>query len=240
MSDSTNDSDSTTQLPDILGSVYVAELPTIPITSLPAEDPIDRTCVLCYMPYGSSNNDPVVMLPCHHHFDKSCLLEWLSEEKAGENTCPTCRRTLFEFDEGPFPLYDSEDHELYDELRQQGAPLPQRDPLRNGLELSIDEEKALFQELHGRYRFLRMLEEELRVGGLSIEDDPFGDAWVELVGPDMYNPNYGELDEVGDRLGWTVLTGDSEFRLRNISRTLRIPRVWILTAEDLEELWDWR
>ena len=242
MSDSTNISDATTQLPDIPGSVYVASLPTVPLASLPAGDPIDRTCVLCYIPYDPSNDDPVVILPCNHHFDRSCLLEWLSEENSGRNSCPTCRRPLFQIgedtddEEGLPPLFDREDYELYDELRLQGAPLPQRDSLRSGLELSVHEENALFQELRGRYLVGRTPQEAVRVGSLYIHDENFGRDWRALVGADYYDRNNDSfiLEAIGDTVGWTVWVGDFRYRLRNISGTFVAPREWTYAPEELE------
>lgn len=72
------------------GSQYVAALPTVSLTEL-GDDEADRQCVVCRNTYGA---DPVI-LPCKHVFDKECLLSWLSEDEAHQNTCPMCRRQLF-------------------------------------------------------------------------------------------------------------------------------------------------
>ncbi len=177
-------------LQTIARSLYVALLPTVPLDTLP-EVFEDRRCALCITTYDPKNEDPV-QLPCTHTYDRDCINEWLSEEKAGKNTCPTCRRLLFEHDanllfrrplndedQADLPYWDPDgtelqrlereleerldfvfeaftrdcvrdDFELYDELRCQGADLPQRNILRNGLELSVHEELMLFAELRRR------------------------------------------------------------------------------------------
>ena len=61
-----------------------------------------------------------------------------------------CRRRLFETIYGPTRF----SFELYHRLRREGAPLPQRSPLRDGLELNFDEELALLEELMARYRII--------------------------------------------------------------------------------------
>lgn len=49
----------------------------------------DRDCTIC-----SETLTNAVQLPCHHIFDQECITHWL--EIPGKNTCPFCRRTLFD------------------------------------------------------------------------------------------------------------------------------------------------
>ena len=216
MSDSVTRLEAAVQLPNIRGSLYVAELPPIPLTLLP-DNLEDRKCALCITAYGASKEDPIVQLPCRHLYDKGCINEWLSEEKAGKNTCPTCRTVLFEHvDDLPVQRQEADedlshegisnpeetnlqrleravdealqymfnqyclhgirkDFELYDELRLRGAPLPERNLLRNGLELSVDEELALFTQLRERKDLV------LR---RDMED---GTEWIARVGTNSYS-----------------------------------------------------
>ena len=74
----------------VTGAAYVAALPTVPRASL-GDDETDHQCVLCRLPY---QEDPVVT-ECGHRFERGCLLRWLSEDEANQNSCPVCRRELF-------------------------------------------------------------------------------------------------------------------------------------------------
>lgn len=212
-----------TELQTISGSQYVALLPTVPLDSLPAAAE-DRRCALCLTTYHRDNEEPV-MLPCSHNYDRECINEWLSEEKEGKSTCPTCRRFLFRHDQSLLVrrpqddeddanlaaflesdeteldrlereleerlvfVYDvfstggiRNDSELYDELRRDDADLPPRDILTNGLELSVQEELALFAQLRER-----------------------GELVLRM--------------EFADRTEWLVRHGNESFNLRNISET---------------------
>ena len=75
----------------LAGSDYVATLQTVSPTTL-GNDEIDKQCVLCRSTY---TKDPVIT-PCKHAFCEECILSWLSEDKANQNTCPMCRRELFQ------------------------------------------------------------------------------------------------------------------------------------------------
>ena len=77
--------------PPLTGSAYVAALPRISPEGL-EDNEYDRACVLCKEQF---TEDPV-QLPCTHNFHSECLLPWLSEEESNQNTCPICRRVLFE------------------------------------------------------------------------------------------------------------------------------------------------
>ncbi|KAK5124077.1 hypothetical protein LTR85_002274 [Meristemomyces frigidus] len=55
---------------------------------------LDLDCSIC----AETLADPV-SLPCHHIFDKACIVHWL--EMPGKNTCPSCRRPLFDM-----PLFE--------------------------------------------------------------------------------------------------------------------------------------
>lgn len=196
-----------TGLQTISGSLYVALLPTVPLDSLP-EFAEDRRCALCLTTYDPDNEEPVV-LSCSHKYDRECINEWLSEDKAGKNNCPTCRKFLFEHDKSLLvrrPQDDEDDanlaflepseteldrlerelherfafvygrfsagcvrddFELYDELRCEGADLPQRNILRNGLELSVQEEIALFAVLREQGNLVLRMDMEDRTEWLA-------------------------------------------------------------------------
>lgn len=212
-----------TELQTISGSLYVALLPTVPLDSLAAAAE-DRRCALCLTTYNPDNEEPVI-LPCAHNYDRDCINEWLSEEKAGKTTCPTCRKFLFEHDQSLLVrrpqddeddanlaafletgeteldrfereleerlafVYDvfsagcvRNDFELYDELRRDDADLPPRNIVLDGLELSVQEELALFAQLRERGELVLRMELE-------------------------------------DRTEWLARLGDESFSLRNISGT---------------------
>ncbi len=64
-----------------------------------------------------------------------------------------------------------EDFELYDELRFEGASLPQRNMLQNVLELSIQEELILFAELYKREELILRMVHNDRTNWLARHGD---------------------------------------------------------------------
>ncbi len=85
-------SETSADRPQVLtGAAFVAALPTVPRASL-GDDEADHQCVVCRLPY---QEDPVVT-ECRHHFERGCLQRWLSEDGANQNSCPVCRRELFQ------------------------------------------------------------------------------------------------------------------------------------------------
>lgn len=54
-------------------------------------------CPICLQSYET--NEMVVVLPCGHHFHKTCACRWLRDELREKRTypsCPTCRRGIDE------------------------------------------------------------------------------------------------------------------------------------------------
>ncbi|KAJ9073638.1 hypothetical protein DSO57_1014064 [Entomophthora muscae] len=73
--------------PPPASKAFIKNLPKIDLLSLDQ----DSYCSICKDSFASiSDNDPVVKLPCGHHFDSECLLPWLKLH----NTCPVCRHEV--------------------------------------------------------------------------------------------------------------------------------------------------
>ena len=53
------------------------------------EDEEDRECCICLNNY--EEGAIIQLLECRHHMHKECINEWFSEN----NSCPTCRNTVF-------------------------------------------------------------------------------------------------------------------------------------------------
>lgn len=78
----------------ILGSQYVAGLPL----RRPSQLPSDRqTCGTCREDYADDQDGvAIVQLPCcQNGIHRECILLWVGESKANNNTCPFCRHKLF-------------------------------------------------------------------------------------------------------------------------------------------------
>jgi hypothetical protein len=78
----------------ILGSQYVAGLPL----RRPSQLPSDRqTCGTCLEDYADDQDGAaIVQLPCcQNSIHRECILVWVGESKANNNTCPFCRHKLF-------------------------------------------------------------------------------------------------------------------------------------------------
>ncbi|KAK4695542.1 hypothetical protein P7C71_g2226, partial [Lecanoromycetidae sp. Uapishka_2] len=97
------------------------------LTRVPdSEISADELCDICYRPYGTTipgSEEPLefaVRLACNHVFGSDCIDRWLSPERRGKNTCPTCRHELYtktytghddESDEEPDEYSDEEDEQ---------------------------------------------------------------------------------------------------------------------------------
>ncbi|GME55341.1 hypothetical protein BKCO1_830001 [Neofusicoccum parvum] len=57
----------------------------------PAAPDADTSCPICITAFAPAS-PTAIALPCRHIFDRSCILEWLHTH----NTCPLCRRAVFE------------------------------------------------------------------------------------------------------------------------------------------------
>lgn len=78
----------------ILGSQYVAGLPLRRASELPNDR---QTCGTCLEEYADEQDDvAIVQLPCcSNSIHRDCILDWVGETKANNNTCPFCRHELF-------------------------------------------------------------------------------------------------------------------------------------------------
>ena len=57
--------------------------------------------MICLEEYGTNNSEGGIIerpvrLPCNHVFGSQCIATWLSPIQGANNSCPYCRRTLFE------------------------------------------------------------------------------------------------------------------------------------------------
>lgn len=76
---------------------FLRDCAVVDIRDLP---PDQRTCNICQEDYAcEEEGERVKMLPCGHHFGALCLDDWLGpQQQPNRNTCPMCRRVLFEID----------------------------------------------------------------------------------------------------------------------------------------------
>lgn len=77
-------------------SVAEADAVTASLDKLPllSEEEIkDSSCTICLNLFEVG--DAVPILPCQHHFHRSCLARWLAE-RPGRPTCPLCCKEVFE------------------------------------------------------------------------------------------------------------------------------------------------
>ena len=71
------------------GQNFVDQLPDMSLNDLPN----DNTCSICMNRFRSREDpEPPVRLPCGHVMGRKCISRWLESE----NSCPLCRRVLFE------------------------------------------------------------------------------------------------------------------------------------------------
>ncbi|CAF9931635.1 MAG: E3 ubiquitin-protein ligase hrd1 [Alectoria fallacina] len=93
LEDSLDDDDDDDDVPASLpraGTRFVDKLPDISLSDIPKDS---RSCNICMDPYGSTENpENPVRLPCGHVIGRSCIARWLTTN----NSCPLCRRVLFE------------------------------------------------------------------------------------------------------------------------------------------------
>lgn len=52
-------------------------------------------CTIC-METWSDDSSEAVAVPCHHHFHRTCIQEWIARGRGNYNSCPYCRETFFE------------------------------------------------------------------------------------------------------------------------------------------------
>ncbi|KAK1355448.1 hypothetical protein POM88_048704 [Heracleum sosnowskyi] len=53
---------------------------------------VEEPCSICHIDFDV--NQKICILECGHMFHESCIVEWVREK----NTCPLCRRKLYEYD----------------------------------------------------------------------------------------------------------------------------------------------
>lgn len=155
------------RLPKTLGSLYVAQRPTITLNRI-SSTLFDQGCTICLTAFDSKESTrDVVQMGCifGHCFDRECINEWLSEEGANQNTCPMCRKEFFEKreEEGEGEEdeeYDDDEEEEEAEAEEAGSDLedewewPRYDDgslqwLANFVDLkSIRTDLQLYAELH--------------------------------------------------------------------------------------------
>ena len=71
-----------------LGTTFVNNLPDVDV-----KDVESGTCDICMEPFARSEDcESAVQLPCGHIMGRQCISKWLESS----NSCPLCRRVLFE------------------------------------------------------------------------------------------------------------------------------------------------
>lgn len=92
------------------GARFVDQLPDIDLNDFPN----DTSCNICMDPFGSTNDpESPVQLPCGHVMGRSCISKWLETS----NSCPICRRVLFEQEAWGSPLTETEISEVLEMAR---------------------------------------------------------------------------------------------------------------------------
>lgn len=79
-----------------MAEIFLAGLLHVDQEKLAAES----YCMICQNMYSTQTEDsgafePVVRLPCGHHFGADCIRTWLSPNGESRNSCPACRMTFF-------------------------------------------------------------------------------------------------------------------------------------------------
>lgn len=111
------------RLPKTLGSLYVAQRPTITLSRI-SSTLFDQGCTICLTAFDSEESTgDVVQMGCifGHCFDRECINEWLSEEGANQNTCPMCRKEFFEKQEEEEEGEEEEEEEDDDDDDEEGV-----------------------------------------------------------------------------------------------------------------------
>lgn len=91
---------------------FLDQLPRIQDGVLPDH----AECMICREKYGAfpSDNGVVehaVLLPCSHHVGSECIAIWLSPATRIGNSCPLCRKVLFQPQNEYYDYEDSDDDE---------------------------------------------------------------------------------------------------------------------------------
>lgn len=89
-----------------------------------ALDPEEWSCCICYQPFrhttsSQDGSEIPLQLPCGHIFGEACILSWT----LANNSCPLCRKAVFEIDDQPANKHFSNFHSLdapVSELTSQG------------------------------------------------------------------------------------------------------------------------
>ncbi|KAF1995466.1 hypothetical protein P154DRAFT_580773 [Amniculicola lignicola CBS 123094] len=64
---------------------------------LPAAPPsVDKNCPICNEDWNIAKEEVVRLLDCDHIFHRECLITWFDCDQQNCNTCPMCRRVLFD------------------------------------------------------------------------------------------------------------------------------------------------
>lgn len=128
----------------------------------------DRICIICREEMFSAKR-----LSCGHLFHFRCLRSWLERQQ----TCPTCRRSIFESEEAPTPLAANVEEELPRRDLAEGDPtnhpVGQYPAHQQASTASSDNthEVEIVPEIHG-----------------EVITGPFVDAPVVIVPPDQLAP----------------------------------------------------
>lgn len=76
-------------LPVREGTRFLSRLPDVDLNDFPN----DTICNICMEPFGGTeDSESPVQLPCRHLVGRKCISRWLETK----NSCPFCRRVLFE------------------------------------------------------------------------------------------------------------------------------------------------
>lgn len=88
-----------------MAEAFLAHLPQVSRAILGKED---QNCPICMEDYGTIPSasgiiERAVRLPCNHVVGSECISVWLTPThgQRGNNTCPVCRRVLFQIERVP-------------------------------------------------------------------------------------------------------------------------------------------
>lgn len=179
-----------------MAEAFLARLPKVRRGTLGKED---QNCSICMEDYGtvpcaSGTIERAVRLPCNHVFGSECISIWFTptDGQRGHNTCPACRRVLFQMDPastetGPF---SDNEHDRIHEMFHTAIPVV-------GLRLSVSSEGVamalnIANRIHDAnmphvYSPLVIVAVSLYMAGTAMDsprslEEIFGEHGVPLVG----------------------------------------------------------
>ena len=125
-----------------------------------------ETCVICLQAYGKLSAETgsiecAIRLPCNHNFGSTCIATWF---RSPNNTCPTCRKELFEMgvtpEMAPVSDYSEDEGEAGGDIRSQVDEEELEENIRN----------TIVEDLYLSFRtseLSKLVQEEIGMSGFG-------------------------------------------------------------------------